>query len=74
MLEEGRKTMPEVLADEGVSSISTITDTLTSSFSTMVSDCFTMIATLVPIVLPLLGASVVVAYGIKTFRKITAKA
>jgi len=33
-----------------------------------------MIAILVPIVLPLLGASIVVAYGVKTFKKVTAKA
>lgn len=40
----------------------------------MVTDCMSMIAILVPIVLPLLGASIVVAYGVKTFKKVTAKA
>ena len=40
----------------------------------MVSDSMSMIAMLVPIVLPLVGAGLVVAYGIKTFKRVTAKA
>lgn len=63
-----------VLAAAEVSNISTLTTTMTESFTTMINDCMSMVAALVPIVLPLLGAGLVVAYGIKTFRKITAKA
>lgn len=63
-----------VLAAAEVSNVSTLTTTMTESFTTMINDCMSMVAALVPIVLPLLGAGLVVAYGIKTFRKITAKA
>lgn len=63
-----------VLAAAEVNNISTLTTTMTESFTTMINDCMSMVAALVPIVLPLLGAGLVVAYGIKTFRKITAKA
>lgn len=63
-----------VLAAAEVSNVSTLTTTMTESFTTMINDCMSMIAALVPVVLPLVGAGLVVAYGIKTFRKITAKA
>lgn len=63
-----------VLAAADVSNVSTLTTTMTESFTTMINDCMSMIAALVPVVLPLVGAGLVVAYGIKTFRKITAKA
>ena len=61
-------------AGEGVSTVATLTDAMKGSFETMVTDCMSMIEILVPIVLPLLGASIVVAYGVKTFKKVTAKA
>lgn len=61
-------------AGEGASTVSTLTEAMKGSFETMVTDCLSMIAILVPIVLPLLGASIVVAYGVKTFKKVTAKA
>lgn len=61
-------------AAEGASTVATLTDAMKGSFETMVTDCMSMVAILVPIVLPLLGASIVVAYGIKTFKKVTAKA
>lgn len=59
---------------EGASTVATLTEAMKGSFETMVTDCMSMIAILVPIVLPLLGASIVVAYGVKTFKKVTAKA
>lgn len=61
-------------AAEGASTVATLTEAMKGSFETMVTDCMSMIAILVPIVLPLLGASIVVAYGVKTFKKVTAKA
>lgn len=61
-------------AGEGSSTVATLTEAMKGSFETMVTDCMSMIAMLVPIVLPLLGASIVVAYGVKTFKKVTAKA
>lgn len=61
-------------AAEGASTVATLIEAMKGSFETMVTDCMSMIAILVPIVLPLLGASIVVAYGVKTFKKVTAKA
>ena len=57
-------------AAEGSSTIQTLTEAMKGSFETMVSDSMSMIAML----LPLVGAGLVVAYGIKTFKRVTAKA
>lgn len=61
-------------AAEGSSTMQTLTEAMKGSFETMVSDSMSMIAMLVPIVLPLVGAGLVVAYGIKTFKRVIAKA
>ena len=61
-------------AAEGSSTMQTLTEAMKGSFETMVSDSMSMIAMLVPIVLPLVGAGLVVAYGIKTFKRVTAMA
>lgn len=61
-------------AAEGSSTMQTLTEAMKGSFETMVSDSMSMIAMLVPIVLPLVDAGLVVAYGIKTFKRVTAKA
>lgn len=61
-------------AAEGSSTMQILTEAMKGSFETMVSDSMSMIAMLVPIVLPLVGAGLVVAYGIKTFKRVTAKA
>lgn len=61
-------------AAEGSSTMQTLTEAMKGSFETMVTDSMSMIAMLVPIVLPLVGAGLVVAYGIKTFKRVTAKA
>ena len=63
-----------MVAGEGSSAMTTLTESMKGSFESMVSDSMSMIAMLVPIVLPLVGAGLVVAYGIKTFKRITAKA
>lgn len=59
---------------EGPSSAATITSALTTATTSMISDSMTMIGTLVPVVLPLLGASILVAYGIKFIKRIVGKA
>jgi hypothetical protein len=66
--------MSMVAGVEGSSTMQTLTEAMKGSFETMVSDSMSMIAMLVPIVLPLVGAGLVVAYGIKTFKRVTAKA
>lgn len=63
-----------MVAGEGSTAMTTLTESMKGSFETMVSDSMSMIAMLVPIVLPLVGAGLVVAYGIKTFKRVTAKA
>lgn len=63
-----------MVAGEGSTAMTTLSEAMKGSFETMVSDSMSMIAMLVPIVLPLVGAGLVVAYGIKTFKRITAKA
>lgn len=63
-----------MVAGEGSTTMTTLTEAMKGSFETMVSDSMSMIAMLVPIVLPLVGAGLVVAYGIKTFKRVTAKA
>lgn len=67
--------MPMVALDGGAAvTMSSFAETMQNSFTTMIADLLSFTATLVPVVLPLLGVSVIVAYGIKTFKKITAKA
>ena len=66
--------MSMVAGAEGSPTMQTLTEAMKGSFETMVSDSMSMIAMLVPIVLPLVGAGLVVAYGIKTFKRVTAKA
>lgn len=66
--------MPMVALDGAAVTMSSFSETMQSSFSTMITDLLSFTATLVPVVLPLLGVSIIVAYGIKTFKKITAKA
>lgn len=63
-----------MVAGEGSTAMTTLIESMKGSFETMVSDSMSMIAMLVPIVLPLVGAGLVVAYGIKTFKRVTAKA
>ena len=63
-----------MVAGEGSTAMTTLTESMKGSFETMVSDSMSMIAMLVPIVLRLVGAGLVVAYGIKTFKRVTAKA
>ena len=63
-----------MVAGEGSTAMTTLTESMKGSFETMVSDSMSMIAMLVPIVLPLVGAGLVVAYGIKTFKRVTANA
>ncbi|MEG1011567.1 MAG: hypothetical protein RSD27_01735 [Ruthenibacterium sp.] len=49
---------------------STISDAFKSGMTTMVSDTMGMVAALVPVIIPLLGASIAVAYAIKYVKRI----
>lgn len=57
-----------------VQAASTITDSLISALTTVANDCLSFVGSALPIALPVVGAGVVVAFGIKTFKRITSKA
>ena len=65
---------PIILASAGAADTETITTALTTATQTMITDTFSAIAAIVPIVLPLIGASIVIAYVIKFIKRITSKA
>lgn len=52
----------------------TVSQSLLNSMQTVVNDCLSFLTSALPIVLPVVGAGIVVAFGIKTFKKVTAKA
>lgn len=54
----------------GGASMASISTAFQAAMTTMVSDTFTMVAALVPIVVPLLGASIAVAYAIKYVKRL----
>ena len=56
------------------STMSDMTDVLTTSFTSMISEMMLSIAAILPVVLPLLGVSMLIAFGIRWFKKIVGKA
>lgn len=57
-----------------VQAAATVSESLLSSMQTVANDCLSFLTSSLPIALPVLGAGIVVAFGIKTFKKVTAKA
>ena len=57
-----------------VQAASTISDSLISALTTVANDCLSFVGSALPIALPVVGAGVVVAFGIKTFNRVTSKA
>lgn len=57
-----------------VQSAATVSESLLSSMQTVANDCLSFLTSALPIALPVLGAGIVVAFGIKTLKKVTAKA
>lgn len=55
------------------SSESGVTSAMTTAFSTIASDAMSLIAAVIPVALPILGAVVLVTIGIRMFRKITGR-
>jgi len=51
-----------------------VSATLLSSFTTIINNLISFIGSLLPVVLPLLGAVVTVTAGIKIFNKMRSKA
>lgn len=62
-----------MIAGEGQAAV-TVSQSLLNSMQTVVNDCLSFLNSALPIVLPVVGAGIVVAFGIKTFKKVTAKA
>jgi len=52
--------------------MSGVTDSLTTSLAGIGTSALSMVGAVIPIVLPILGAFVVVQIGIKIFKKVTA--
>lgn len=50
-----------------------ITTALTAAITTFASDAMGVIAAIVPVALPIMGALVVVGIGIRTFKKFTGR-
>lgn len=55
---------------EAPSSIASISTAFQSGMTSMVSDTMSMVAALVPVIVPLMGASIAIAYTIKFVKKI----
>lgn len=62
--------MNMVALDGAVSVSSAIIDSLT----TVASDCLSLVTSALPIALPVVGAGILVGFGIKTFKRVTSKA
>lgn len=62
-----------MIAGEGQAAV-TVSQSLLNSMQTVANDCLSFLISALPIVLPVVGAGIVVAFGIKTFKKVTAKA
>lgn len=62
-----------MIAGDG-QAVATVSQSLLDSMTTVASDCLTFLSSALPIALPVLGAGIVVGFGIKTFKKVTSKA
>ena len=62
-----------MIAGEGQAAL-TVSQSLLNSMTTVASDCLTFLSSALPIALPVVGAGIVVGFGIKTFKKVTSKA
>lgn len=57
-----------------VQQAASVSQSLLDSMQTVANDCLSFLTSALPIALPVLGAGIVVGFGIKTFKKVTAKA
>ncbi|MDD7218884.1 MAG: hypothetical protein PUI16_02665 [Clostridia bacterium] len=63
-----------VFAEDTSTSLSAVETALTSSFTSVGSSMTGMVASILPIALPIMGALLLVGFGIKAFKKIANKA
>ena len=52
----------------------TVSEAIISSLSTTATDCLSLVTSALPIALPVVGAGILVAFGINTFKRVTSKA
>lgn len=57
-----------------VQAATTVSQSLLDSMQTVATDCLSFLTSALPIALSVLGAGIVVGFGIKTFKKVTSKA
>lgn len=53
--------------------VTAVGSALTSALSTLASDAMTVVGNVLPVVLPVMGALVVVTIGIKLFKRIASR-
>lgn len=58
---------------DGTATVTTLTTAVSTALSTVVSDTMSMIAAVLPYALSVMGAIIVVSFGIKVFRRITGR-
>ena len=63
-----------ILVGEGGSASSSVVSALSTAFSTIASDLGSVITTIAPIALGIVGAGMVLVFGVKWFKRLTNKA
>lgn len=66
--------VPVLASGETDSSLSTVETALESSFKSVGSSMTSVVGKILPIALPIMGAVVLIGFGIKIFKKISGKA
>lgn len=67
--------VPAFAADAGTGSgLSSVETALTTSFTSIGSSMTSLVGKILPVALPIMGALVLVGFGIKAFKKVTNKA
>ncbi len=63
-----------VLAADGDTSLSSVETALTTSFTSVGNSMTSLVTKILPIALPVMGALLLVGFGIKAFKKVANKA
>lgn len=65
--------MPGMIGFLAEGGTATVSGALTTGLSTVASDALSAVTAIVPVALPIVGAGVVIAVGIKMFKKVTGR-
>ena len=66
--------VPAFASDPAGTGLSSVETALTTSFTSIGSSMTSLIGKILPVALPIMGALVLVGFGIKAFKKVTNKA